>query len=290
MRVHHINCGTECPYGGRLFDGETHGYGPSRLTCHCLLVEAGDGLVLVDTGFGTRDVLERERVSPFFRTVNNIRFDARETAVSTIRRLGFQAEDVRHIVLTHLDFDHAGGIDDFPWASVHLFEPEARAARLRDTVKARARFRPAQWAGSGSWREYPVQGERWFGFETVRELDGVPPEILMVPLPGHTAGHCGVAVQGESGWKLLAGDAYFHHSELQGARLGPSGARLYQSMMEVDRGMRFENQARLRALHRAHGAEVDVFCSHDPHDLDVRQRPGAPPLDHAKGEPSESRI
>ena len=271
MRVHHINCGTECPFGGHLFDGVTAGLGPSRLTCHCLLVEASNGLVLVDTGFGTKDVRDRRRVAPVFRAVNNIRFDPSETAMAAVTRLGFRADDVRHIVLTHLDFDHAGGIDDFPWATVHLFAPEARAARARETAKARARFRPAQWAGSGSWREYPVQGERWFGFDTVRELDGLPPEILMVPLTGHTAGHCGVAVQGERGWKLLAGDAYFHHSELDGTRRPPSGARVYQSVMEVDRGMRFRNQARLRALHRAHGAEVDVFCSHDPHDLERRR-------------------
>ena len=29
-------------------------------------------------------------------------------------------EDVTDIVLTHLDFDHAGGLDDFPAATVHL--------------------------------------------------------------------------------------------------------------------------------------------------------------------------
>ena len=270
MRVHHINCGTECPAGGHLFDGVTPGLGPSRLTCHCLLVETKDGLVLVDTGFGTRDIEDRRRISPLFRAVNNIRFDPNETAVASVTRLGFGVGDVRHIVLTHLDFDHAGGIDDFPGATVHLFEPEARAARAASGFKARARFRPGQWAGSGPWRTYPVQGERWFGFESVRGLEGLPPEILMVPLPGHTAGHCGVAVQEDGRWKLLAGDAYFHHSELEDVRRCPPGARLYQSVMEVDRGLRFANQDRLRALRRAHGTEVDIFCSHDPHDLDAK--------------------
>ena len=270
MRIHHINCGTECPYGGHLFDGQTSGLGPSRLTCQCLLIEAGDGLVLVDTGFGTRDVRDpRSRIAGFFRAVNNIRFDPQETAVAQIRRLGLKPEDVRHIVLTHLDFDHAGGLDDFPQATVHLFEPEARAARQRRSLLARRRFRPQQWQDGGPWQEYPVSGERWFGFETVRGLRGLPPEILMVPLPGHTAGHCGVAVQGEAGWKLLAGDAYFHRGEIDPTRPPvPIGARAYQLMMEVDHSRRMENQARLRDLARAHSAEIDIFCSHDPHDMD----------------------
>ncbi len=270
MRVHHINCGTECPYGGQLFDGRSPGFGPSRLTCQCLLIEAGNELVLVDTGFGTRDIRDpSSRIAGFFRGLNNIRFDPQETAVAQIRRLGLDPKDVRHIVLTHLDFDHAGGLDDFPQAMVHLFEPEARAARRRRSPLARRRFRPQQWQDGGPWREYAISGERWFGFETVRGLQGLPPEILMVPLPGHTAGHCGVAVQGETGWKLLAGDAYFHHSEIDPARPRmPLGARAYQVMMQVDGGKRRQNQARLRDLASRHGGEIDIFCSHDPHDMD----------------------
>ena len=51
------------------------------------------------------------------------------------------------------------------------------------------------------------------GFERVRQLSGVPPEVLLVPLPGHTLGHAGVAIERTSGnWVLQAGDAYFYHA------------------------------------------------------------------------------
>lgn len=50
-RVHHLNCVSSCPLGGALMDGRTASL-RGRLACHCLLVETGDGLVLVDTGFG----------------------------------------------------------------------------------------------------------------------------------------------------------------------------------------------------------------------------------------------
>ena len=55
------------------------------------------------------------------------------TAVRQIAQLGFEPRDVRHIALTHLDFDHAGGLDDFPTATVHLLASERDAAFARKT-------------------------------------------------------------------------------------------------------------------------------------------------------------
>jgi hypothetical protein len=46
------------------------------------------------------------------------------------------------------------------------------------------------------------------------------------------------------------------------------GLRFYQTMMEKDRRARLTNQARLRELLREHGATVNVFCSHDPTELE----------------------
>ena len=275
MRIHHLNCGTDCPLGGALFDGRSKG--PlGRIVCHCLLIETdAHGLVLVDTGYGLRDVAHpHQRPSPRitlpWRMMLNIRLHERETAIRQIDALGFRAQDVRHIIATHLDFDHAGGLEDFPHAMVHVMAREYDdATGPRTGFVPRNRWRPAQLDSVQQWQRYGAHGEPWFGFEAVRDLTGLPPEILMVPLPGHTAGHCGVAVQGETGWKLLAGDAYFHHSEIDPARPPvPAGARAYQAMMEVDRGRRLQNQARLRDLARDRKGQVDIFCSHDPHDMD----------------------
>ena len=115
MHIHHLDCGCMCPLGGALYDGFSTGL-RAHLVCHCLLLETThDGLVLVDTGFGLRDMRQRgARLSAFFRRLNNIRYDTSLTAVAQVRRLGYQPDDVRHIVLTHLDFDHAGGLEDFP--------------------------------------------------------------------------------------------------------------------------------------------------------------------------------
>jgi glyoxylase-like metal-dependent hydrolase (beta-lactamase superfamily II) len=268
MRIHHLNCGTCCPAGGRLFDGTSDSpFG--HLVCHCLLIETDAGLVLVDTGFGTRDIAHpTRRLSPFFLTLNNIQLRREETALAQVRALGFDPADVRHIIVTHLDFDHAGGLEDFPNAAVHVTAREREVAdeRAGGAFVGTRRYRPQQWDDMQDWRLYPFGGgERWFGFDAVRDLQGLPPEILLVPLAGHTWGHAGVAVQEDSGrWLLHAADAYFYRGEIGSERYScPPGLRGYQRMMEVDRAARLQNQQRIRRLSLDHGDEVRIFCAHD---------------------------
>lgn len=247
-------------------DGHSHGL-RGRLACHCLLVEAGNALVLIDTGFGLRDVADPpSRLSRFFLTLLAPDFRQELTAVRQIEQMGFDARDVRHIVLTHLDFDHAGGLDDFPHARVHMLAAERESAQAQRSMLDRMRYRPQQWSTHANWRAYAQRsGEKWYGFECVRELAGLPPEILLVPLTGHTLGHAGVAVERTGGyWLLQAGDAYFYHAEMNVDRPRcTAGLRFYQWMMEKDRGARLANQRRLRELKRAHGKAVRVFSSHD---------------------------
>ena len=269
MKIHHLNCISSCPLGGHLMDGRTPGLlTRGQLCCHCLLVETEHGLVLVDTGFGLRDVADpRSRLSAYFLALLSPAFREEMTAVRQLERLGFRAADVRHIVLTHLDFDHAGGLDDFPGATVHMLRQERDHAMLQKTWMDRQRFRPQQWSTRADWQVHdPGRGEKWFGFDCVRALASLPPEILLVPLPGHTFGHAGIAVQGEDGrWRLQTGDAYFHHREMDLRKPWCTpGLRMYQTMLEKDRAARLANQQRLRELRHAHGGEVEVFCAHDP--------------------------
>ncbi len=114
------------------------------------------------------------------------------------------------------------------------------------------------------WHTYDDGGEKWFGFDSVRTVEGLPPEILMIPLIGHSAGHVGIAVSCADGWHLHCGDAYFHRATVdQGPGRAPFGTRVFEWWIEHDRNQRLENQMRLRELAAAHGDEVRLFCSHD---------------------------
>jgi glyoxylase-like metal-dependent hydrolase (beta-lactamase superfamily II) len=271
MRIHHLNCGTMCPIAGSLlYYPRDADQARRRLVCQCLLLETdSDGLVLVDTGFGVRDVRHPEsRIDRMFRTFNGIRLRERETALRQIERLGFKCSDVRHIVLTHLDFDHAGGIEDFPDARVHLLDAELRCSREdRRGFIASRRYSVSQWDHDVRWRTYTPVGERWYGFDAVRKLDGLTPEILLVPLIGHTLGHCGVAVDTGHGWLLHAGDSYFFYGEMDPEHPHCTlGLRFYQWLMQTDAEARLGNQQRLRELARDHAADVELLCSHDASD------------------------
>jgi glyoxylase-like metal-dependent hydrolase (beta-lactamase superfamily II) len=245
------------------------------MVCHCLLIETAQSLVLVDAGLGLEDVHHpRERIGRGFMSFVRPKLEEGETALRQIERLGFKAQDVRHIVLTHLDLDHAGGISDFPDARVHVFRPEHEGAIQRLTLLERRRYRPLQWSHNPRWAVHEAAaGESWNGFEAIRALDDKLPEVLLIPLVGHTRGHCGVAVRDGDGWLLHAGDAYFHHAEINPRRPRcPKALEVFQRLMAFNNRLRLENQARLRTLAANPGSGVRIFCAHDPMELMREQR------------------
>jgi glyoxylase-like metal-dependent hydrolase (beta-lactamase superfamily II) len=267
MRIHHLDCGPARPAGGALMDGVSPGV-IGRLTCHCLAIETDrHGVVLVDTGLGLRDM-----ASPWSRLplVNSallrFRYDPARTMLRHMQRLGLSPRDVRHIVMTHLDFDHAGGLVDFPQATVHLTEAEAGAAHARAGVLGRVRYRPVQWGDTRRWRTYPDRpGGDWYGFDAVLKLDGLPQEFVLVPLPGHSAGHAGVAIETPRGWLLHAGDSYCNRAEIFAEPPHcPPGSAAYEAAMAWSGPLVRAQQRRVRALARQADSQVLVCCTHDP--------------------------
>jgi len=249
MKVHHLNCGTmHMP--------------TAPMVCHVLLVETDSGLVLVDSGFGTLDCTDPARVGPTRHMVRAI-LSHEETVAHQIERLGFTRNDVRHIIITHLDMDHAGGLSDFPAARVHVTSAEALGAIRAPSRRERIRYRSAQWAHGPNIVEHDPRGEKWRGFAAAKQLDEISPGIAVVSLPGHTRGHACVAVDAGHRWVLHAGDAFYHYGTLDGTPM-PRALTAMESLFAFDRKTVQANHARLVELYQRQDPDLFIVCSHDP--------------------------
>jgi glyoxylase-like metal-dependent hydrolase (beta-lactamase superfamily II) len=269
MHVHHLNAGTLCPMSARLVNGQGGLFKRARLVCHVLLLETEDGLVLVDTGLGLGDIAKPERLGKDWLRNVSPRLAADETAIEQVKALGFSAADVRHILLTHLDRDHAGGIEDFPSAKIHVHVHEHQAAITHELEVRQGRYISDQWSAESEWVFYGEEGEDWFGFRGVRALADRNPDVLIIPLPGHTPGHCGIAVRDSSKWLLHAGDSYYFHGQIQTPPLSaPLALGFFQKKADTNRVERVANQERLRVLNARHSSEITIFSSHDPQEYD----------------------
>ena len=193
MTVHILDCASMSPWFPRWHLGGV-----------CLLVETDKGPLLVDTGLGLHDYQQPSKMVRFFFLDFGIQRDPNMAAVRQIARLGYAPQDVRHIVMTHLHFDHAGGLADFPHAHVHIHRQEVEAAR-RPRGWIELAYDKADFAHQPDWVLYDTPDADWLGFPAVR----LPftPEMYLVPLFGHTRGHCGVALRDGEGWIFQCGDA-----------------------------------------------------------------------------------
>ena len=236
MSVQILNCASMSPWWPRWQVGAT-----------CLLVDTDRGPVLVDTGLGLHDHKPPSRLLRFFWLPFGIHAAADECAVCQVTSLGIRPQDVQHIVLTHLHFDHAGGLPDFPWARIHLHRKEYEAMRRPRTWIERFAYDPEDFAHQPDWVLYERATEKWFDF------DAIPlpfsPRMYLIPLFGHTSGHCGLAVEAGAGWIFQAADAL------------PINARYNITPGWLNRLVLGPHVPRLKAFAASH-PEVQILAGH----------------------------
>ncbi|MBY8855809.1 MBL fold metallo-hydrolase [Nocardia sp. CA2R105] len=159
---------------------------------------------------------------------------------------------------THAHWDHVCGLLDFPGLPVHLHSEEHRwivdgvvapVGGVRDSL----RDRPVE--------QFDLDGPPVLTFTRSRDLFG-DGSVVLVDLAGHTPGSIGILCHTSTGWVLLAGDAAWHHLQIEDIRQKSGYPGLFA---DVDRDATF------RTLHRLHLARhtVTIVPTHD-HDASSR--------------------
>ena len=203
----------------------SQGSGPGRVTrmlfdenwtewlpIYAWAIEHDEGVIVVDTGETAQVHVRGYHPSwhPFYRRAVRFSVHPDEEIGPRLRALGISPRDVRHVVLTHLHTDHAGGLAHLTGSKIWVAKQE---------------FERAQGWGGRIQGYLPHRWPKWWQPEWIQFASGtVGPfkqsmaltkaeDVLIVPTPGHTPHHVSVIVRGSPSY-LLAGDTSYNQQLL----------------------------------------------------------------------------
>lgn len=210
------------------------------------VLEHPEGLILFDAGLDTAVLTNPQYVDSvigrfFMRRLFRLRMRPEETLSNKLADLGFDAADVRKVVVSHLHFDHVGGIAEVPQADLLLSRDEW-----------------AQLSGPHPERDFIFKehvqrpGARWqlVDFKTTEDPLFAPfggyhdvmndGSLILLPTPGHTPGSVSLLVRIEgSSPVLLIGDLGYEAESLMKNQVPGTGEKtqLLESYAKV-RGLK----------------------------------------------------
>ncbi len=276
IRIYHLNCGTLRPYGLFPFStiplsGRGRLFGKGLGVLHCLLVDTGDGLILVDAGYGTQDITQPTRFEKTFNRIIGLAEDIKETAVNKVQALGYSPEDVKHIFLTHMHLDHCGGITDFPNAKVHVYNIEHDVAIHASGLMANF-YMKQHWNHHPHWEVHSCQGEQWHNLECTPEVAIGEVNVFFVPMPGHSPGNCMVVMRLPDERIIVhAGDTFYYSGQI--AIGGPIRypyhwiVQFFNLFNPITRAL-FSHEQTLQLLSSELGEKLTIFSTHDPNEYE----------------------
>lgn len=161
------------------------------------VLRRGTEVILVDTGYDDTEAMARDRP---------IRLNP-QTALAP---LGLKPEDITTLIVTHLHYDHAGGLHLFPNATLHMQAAEMAYATgpcmchdaLRLPFTASHVCEAVKRLYAGKLVFYDGDGE-------------VAEGVTVHCIGGHSRGLQAVRVRTTAGWMVLASDAAHYYENFQ---------------------------------------------------------------------------
>lgn len=162
------------------------------------VLEHPDGVALFDAGLPAAML---DRSDSYLAALQGQGMDVSlapaETLTARLEALDIDPAKVRHVVLSHLHFDHAGGLRELPNATLVVQRREWEAG-----------FEPALAAQYGLRKRYFDLGHKVLVIDGEHDLFG-DGSAVCIPSHGHTPGHQSLRVRSEQGDHILVGDACY---------------------------------------------------------------------------------
>jgi len=227
------------------------------LPCSVYLIEHPKGRILVDTGLCryvspngqySRSSAVKE-FTPLLESFYHPQVAAGMASVERLGAMGLSPEDIDILLLTHLDPDHTSGLRELKGAKRILIPEDEYFWTCRTVYKLRQPWK--LWEDIPSerffYRGYPMGPHRWaydlFGDESV----------MLVNLPGHTDGMCGVILRNNGHSLVLGADAALCRENLTQLSVPGFG---------FDPGLQRKSLEYLQSLAQEPGC-LGILCSHD---------------------------
>jgi glyoxylase-like metal-dependent hydrolase (beta-lactamase superfamily II) len=200
IRIHAIDAGRIHLDGGAMFGivpkplwerripADSRNRIPLAMTC--LLIEAPEALVLIDTGIGSK---ESDKTRDIYGVENPGDPSRLEDG---IRQVGFRPEDIDLVVLTHLHFDHVGGATVLgPGGVIALSFPRARHIVQKGELAFSGRNNERIRASYVQRNIVPLTEA---GVWDLQDGDALLTRgVRLLRTPGHTPNHQSVLVESE---------------------------------------------------------------------------------------------
>ena len=190
---------------------------PHAMDYFMWLLRDGDRVILVDTGYDHAEAKARGRP---------IRLDPGEA----LAPFGLRPDDITEIIVTHLHYDHAGGLALFPNAHLHM--QEAEMAFATGPCMCHQDVNAPFTAGhicEAVLRLY--RGKLTFHDGDSQIADGVTVHCV----GGHSKGLQIVRVRTAVGWMVLASDASHYYENFQARKPFPIVVDLQNMLDGFDR-------------------------------------------------------
>jgi glyoxylase-like metal-dependent hydrolase (beta-lactamase superfamily II) len=223
------------------------------LPIYVWLIEHPEGFILIDTGISANanDRIWFPPFMPLIQRAAKFSITPEQEIDQQLQKLGFSANDVRWVLLTHLHQDHDGGLHHFPQAQFLVSEQEWTAAYgFKGRLNGYLNHRWPSW-----FRPQLIHfEERPFGpfssHYSVTEAD----DVYLVPTPGHSPGHLSVIVREGDRSFFFAGDTSYTEDLLIAGKVDGIGA-----------DPRAQQETHQRILAYAGERPTIYLPSHDPH-------------------------